>query len=325
MIIFIIIGVTVVAFVVIDLFLKPASRAVTMKKIGKQVKREAEQKRYEKVTQQMIEATNKQFNKILMGYQSENRVFLLAQTLSTVYLNPLDIKQEIRKESELEMLIIGLTYVSIYCESQLHLVSDKVDSDIRKELSMFILNSGYSKLIEEEFGYNGVDSFIRKRVLSAREDLKNIHFYNPNFNSDEYFEDSYYPINSFQVIIRAPLHQIKKRDPFGDGYLSKEYSDFKKAFKEYIEGLTKTIQTQVAQQYNFRTNSFSTKVGELQMIMDFNYYPLYEDFCVFCGSFHSREDMLTVEIDDAEVGGGFTGKSCTLCQQKYHSKIVPSD
>lgn len=223
-------------------------------------------------------------------------------------LNP-----ENTSKAEIEMLLICIAYTSIFChEYNVPEISDKIDLELLTHLESYLSKSQHAQLINSEF--SSCNIFIRDRVLKARKDFKHILIKDeptqPGFrDTADLHSYSDCPINIYTAVMKRPLENFSDLTESYEGSLNTPIYRFETQIADLFLSLTLHLQNNSITQSRFSKRDFSFGYE----VLDFNdYYPLFNNFCISCGSFCESNKMGngSLYIDDF---GTVDGRICTTC------------
>lgn len=224
-------------------------------------------------------------------------------------LNPAD-----KSKAEIEMLLICITYTSIFChEYSDSEISDQIDSDLLSLLESFLSNNQHAEFIKSEF--NTINSFIRDRVIKSRNDFKYILI------KDEPTQAGYIdiadlhsysdcPINIYNAVMQSPLEYFSDLSDSYNGTLNSPIYKFETQIANLFMSLTLFLQDIQITQSRFSKRDFSFGYESL----DFNnYFPLFNNFCIQCEMVYDSKLMSNVSMY-IEDFGTVEGRICANCK-----------
>lgn len=225
-------------------------------------------------------------------------------------LNPDDTSK-----AEIEMLLICITYTSIFCNQySTSEISDQIDLDLLTKLESYLSTSQHAELIKNEF--STFNSFIRDRVIKARNDFKYILIkddpiqlgYRDIVDIHSYSDC---PINIYTAVMQSPLENFTDLSDSYKGTLNTPIYRFETQIAKLFISLTLFLQDNLITQSRFTKRDFSFGYE----LLDFNnYYPLFNNFCIECETFYDSKLMgdVSVYIEDF---GTVEGRICSNCKQ----------
>lgn len=314
MIIFTIIGICVVIWIIFNLITKPSQKSYDPGETVQKIK--VDSAPHIHTSPKVSDSHGRLFKQL---------VFTASNMVKN--LNPVE-----KEKSQVELLLICISYTSIFCSSYFSSKSDKIDTELLEELKTYLKNSKFARDIISEFGYSnivdGIDSFIRTRVRAAANEFKFIQILGNddkwNMDFEEHYSHSDSPINLFNAVMTNPLKNFKETEATYQGSLNTPVFEFETKLCTLFCAMIKYLQDNIPQLYStpdfpkFDTNSF--RFAHESMFYEF-YYPLYNNFCVMCSSFYPSDKMHSEIV--SEEFSSFNARVCNYCSPP--SKLKPID
>lgn len=226
-----------------------------------------------------------------------------------------NLKPNDSSKAEIEVLLICVTYTSIFCHEYSDAeTSDELDMNLLTNLELYLSNNQHAELIKSEF--DTLDSYIRDRVIKARNDFKHILI------KDEPIQPGYRdladlhsysdcPINIYNAVMESPLEYFPDSSETHSGTLNTPIYRFETQMANLFMSLTSFLQDNQITQSRFSKRDFSFGYESL----DFNnFYPLFNNFCIECEQFYDSKQMSSASIY-IEDYGTVEGRICSSCKR----------